>query len=333
MDNNPLISVVMSVYNEQENWLIEAIESILDQTYRKFEFIIILDNPGNVNLKNIIKKYAAIDKRIKFVENKENIGLVQSLNRAIKSCNGEFIARMDADDISMKNRLEKQLGILKENPQIDLIGTNVIQIDEHGNEIKRLENIIDDFVLIKKLLKITNVFYHPTWMFRKRLVQDLGGYRDVPFAEDYDFVCRAISNGYKLININEYLLKYRIRNNSISRENQLLQMNVARYIGYLYKKNKMDICERDMYENINNIINSIGEKDINKFNKANLIFENGIRFLKNRKLFYGGFLILLSCLKSKYIFYKIYNIFSFKIIMNFTRKQKKEVLFMSILLR
>ena len=102
-----LVSVIMSVYNG-EKYLKKAIESILRQTYRNFEFIIIDDGSKDTSL-NIIKKYEKMDKRIIVIENKLNIGLVESLNRGIKIANGKYIIRMDADDIAMKNRIKKQV--------------------------------------------------------------------------------------------------------------------------------------------------------------------------------------------------------------------------------
>lgn len=104
MDKTPKISVIMSAYNESFDELNKSIDSIINQTYQNIEFIIVSDNPENKNIKMAVQ--AANDQRIKFIENKENIGLVQSLNRAISKATGKFIARMDADDISRKNRLK-----------------------------------------------------------------------------------------------------------------------------------------------------------------------------------------------------------------------------------
>lgn len=103
------ISVIMSTFNEKLEWVKEAIDSIINQTYRNIEFIIIVDNPNNIELKNMLEQYCIEDDRIKIIVNEFNIGLVKSLNKALKICSGEFIARMDADDISVKYRLEKQL--------------------------------------------------------------------------------------------------------------------------------------------------------------------------------------------------------------------------------
>ena len=134
-NKQPLVSVIMSVYNEKESWLIESIESMLNQSYRSLEFIIILDNPDNKKLENIIENYSSRDSRIRYFKNGENLGLVRSLNKALSHVEGDFIARMDADDISMPGRIEKQFNYLKSHPDIDFMGARCINIDEEGTEL------------------------------------------------------------------------------------------------------------------------------------------------------------------------------------------------------
>ena len=104
-----MISVIMSTYKEDEELLRESIESILNQTYKDIEFIIILDYPDNEIHQKVICEYASKDKRVHFYINQKNLGLTKSLNRGISLCTGDYIARMDADDISLSDRLEKQL--------------------------------------------------------------------------------------------------------------------------------------------------------------------------------------------------------------------------------
>ena len=127
------ISVIMSTYKENIDDLKMSIESILNQTYKMFEFIIILDNPNNHIHEEIIKEYSKIDKRIKFYKNDKNIGLAMSLNKGISLAQYEYIARMDADDISLSNRFDKQVKFLQENPDISLVATNKILIDENND--------------------------------------------------------------------------------------------------------------------------------------------------------------------------------------------------------
>ena len=126
----PSVSVIMSTYKEKEKFLREAIESILNQSFQDFEFIIILDNPDNELHISIIEEYALKDKRIRFYKNETNLGLTQSLNIGLSLAKGKYICRMDADDISENNRIELQKYYLEEN-NFDLIGGITQIIDEN----------------------------------------------------------------------------------------------------------------------------------------------------------------------------------------------------------
>ena len=124
----------MSCYNEEEVYLTQAIESILDQDYVDFEFIIIMDNPDNQSLLDIVKKYVSVDKRIIVIRNERNIGLANSLNKGIEMATGEYVARMDADDISLPSRLKRQVSYLDNNPKCMMTCGNFIKIDENGRD-------------------------------------------------------------------------------------------------------------------------------------------------------------------------------------------------------
>ena len=129
MSNTPKISVIMSAYNESFDELSRSIDSIINQTYKNIEFIIVSDNPENKEIKKAVQ--VANDQRIKYLENKENVGLVQSLNRAISEATGSIITRMDADDISKKTRLKDELQYMQQN-NLDIVGTFIEIIDEKG---------------------------------------------------------------------------------------------------------------------------------------------------------------------------------------------------------
>ena len=136
----PLISVIMSTYREDEQFLRKAIESILIQTYTEFEFLIVADDPKNNELIEILREYEKKDARIHIYINKKNMGLANSLNALLKVAQGEFIARMDADDISMPDRLENQIVYMRQH-QADVISCDVDVIDENEKSaIGRSEN-------------------------------------------------------------------------------------------------------------------------------------------------------------------------------------------------
>lgn len=204
MKVNPKISVVMAVYNG-EKYVSEAIESILNQTYKDFEFIIINDGSKD-NTFELIEKYQNQDQRIKLVS-RENNGLVQSLNEGIKMANGDYIARMDADDICLPTRFEEQLSYMDFN-KLDLCGSWV-QTFNSQSELAILEypekhNDIEfrSFFMCS--------FAHPSVMI-KRSIFDKIKYKNET-AEDYRLWCDILSNGYKAGNIQRVLLKYRIHN-------------------------------------------------------------------------------------------------------------------------
>ncbi|KHD38314.1 glycosyl transferase [Clostridium acetobutylicum] len=213
------VSVVMPVYNS-EKYLKESIESILNQSYSDFEFIIINDGSTDNSFK-IIKEYAKLDKRINVIS-RENKGIVYSLNEAIQLAKGEYIARMDADDISAPKRIEKQLSFLKSHRDIDILGTQVKVVGNISNDIKEKNekklniefDIYDD-----NREKILNYWYclaHPSVMFRKDILRELKGYNDFK-SEDLDLWLRAIESGFKIYKLKEELIYFRMHEESKTR--------------------------------------------------------------------------------------------------------------------
>lgn len=229
----PEVSVIMSVYNG-EKYLSQSIESILRQTFKDFEFIIV-DDASTDNSHMIMQEYARADNRVKVIRNPSNLGLAQSLNMGLNNSIGTFIARMDADDIAVENRLEMQLRYLKENPGIVLTGSSMYLIDLRNNIVSRF-NAISDPEILRKILYYQNLTSHPTWMFRREILKDIKGYRDLPAAQDYDFLMRLCFLNYKTSNIETPLLYYRIHDKSISYEKNLIQTKISYYLRKCYKK-------------------------------------------------------------------------------------------------
>ena len=273
-----LVSIIMSNYKEKESFLRQAIESILNQTYENFEYIIILDNPNNNLHKEIIQQYATRDKRIKFYINEKNLGLTESLNKGLELSKGKYICRMDADDVSTYNRLEIQKKYLEKN-EYDLIGGISQMIDESGKSIYSIKKVPTDMNKIKKALRYNQIISHPTWFGKKEVFDKLNGYRNMPLCEDYDFTLRAVLKGFKISNINELVLKYRITTSSISRNNLFEQYLYAKYITKkYYKKEIADIEEAQYY--VNNYNN---EKRAKRYIKANKRFNIALRDIEEKK--------------------------------------------------
>ena len=212
MMHNPLISVVLSVYNA-EPYLAEAIESILNQTYENFEFIIINDGSTDRSLK-IIKSYD--DKRIIFIS-REKKGLIASLNEGIQKARGKYIVRMDADDISLAKRFEKQIEFMEKNQDIDLCGTSVTAF---GDNIKsNVWKPSKDNKTIQTQLLFSSPLFHPTVIMRRDVILKYDLFYDEKFkhAEDFELWSR-FAKYTKISNIQKPLLKYRILVDSITRE-------------------------------------------------------------------------------------------------------------------
>lgn len=224
MKNTPLISVLLPTYN-CELYIKEAVDSILNQTYSNFEFLII-DDCSTDNTISILKEYQ--DSRIKLILKPKNTGYTNSLNYGISIANGKYIARMDGDDISLPTRFEKQVKFLENNPDVVLCGTQYKIIGK--NKIVTVPENHED---IKYELLQNSAFGHPTVMMRKSALDQL------PFvynaerepAEDYDLWTRLLLIG-NLYNLQEVLLQYRIHDSQVSSKRNEKQALVAVNIKY-----------------------------------------------------------------------------------------------------
>ena len=209
------ISVILPVYNTPKEWLCASIDSILEQSFTDFELVLINDDPSNEGIKNILSQYKKQDARIRLIENLKNIGLALSLNKGIQLAQGKYIARMDADDIALPQRLTYQYKYLEKHSDISLCGAQVIQMDVHGNSIGQSKNPLE-YALICKLIPYQNPSTHPTWMYRRATIKELGLYRALPHGEDYDLLLRFIQGGKKVINLPEKVLYYRVHDQNES---------------------------------------------------------------------------------------------------------------------
>lgn len=228
-----LISILLPLYNEELSVANLAISSICNQTYTKLEIILLLDNPSNIQLRDLIERFARSDSRIRCVFNETNLGLPETLNRGIDLSSGVYIARMDADDISYPERIEKQFNYMISHPNIDLLGSNAIIIDEEGKEIGKYFKLTKD-VTIKLFLKYCNsTIIHPTW-FGKFEVFKGCRYRNFLSGQDYDFLLRAYAKGFRFHNLSDFLLKYRMPQRTLSSISfkkayeQYIHANIAR---------------------------------------------------------------------------------------------------------
>ena len=214
----PCVTVLMSVYNG-EKYLSVAIDSILAQTYSDFEFLIIDDASSDGSLE-IIKSY--IDPRIKLIANPERMGLAANLNRGIQLAGGEYIARMDADDISMPQRLEKQVAFMNANPDIAASGTYVIDMNETGRDLKIRKTLQGRSLM--RWAWMPSPMIHPTVILRKNVVEKFGYDSSMEPAEDYGLWLRMACAGERLDNLGEVLLRYRVHEQSVTSSKRTTQL-------------------------------------------------------------------------------------------------------------
>lgn len=208
------ISVLMATKNGAK-YISKSIDSILKQSFKDFEFIICNDYSTDSTL-DILQKYLLKDKRIKIINNEGIPGFTNALNLGIKNSEGKYVARMDDDDISHHDRLQKELSFMEQNPTVSIVGSNINFFDENGifgtTDYKRNLNSLD--------IWRGNIFAHPSVMIRKSDLKKVGGYSTSPRVkriEDYDLWCNFYSKGFSGVVLKEVLLDYREDSNSFKK--------------------------------------------------------------------------------------------------------------------
>lgn len=222
----PKVSVVMPVYNSEE-YLREAIDSIISQTFTDWEFIIVNEYGSNKAATDILAEYAAMDPRIIVIQNKKRLGIAESLNVGLQMAKGEYIARMDGDDLSMPERLQRQVEYLDTHLDIDLCGSYISDVS--GNKLDwQLElnsgQIYSDIIFFSPCV-------HPTIMFRARLIEKMHIEYSSDFvaSEDYDFFEKICSVG-KIINLPQILLCYRLHSDNATERNRNIGANLYKQV-------------------------------------------------------------------------------------------------------
>lgn len=207
MAASPLVSVVMPAYNARK-YVAEAIESVLAQTFVDFECLII-DDGSTDETGQILQSHAARDRRIRIIT-QPNSGIGAALNRGIEESRGQYIARMDSDDLCLPQRFERQVDHLNRTPDCVLVGSRVLMIDPDGCPLFEMESVQTAHEAIDRLLMEAQwSIVHPSVMMRSDAVRKLGGYNnDLVPVEDHDLFLRLAEVG-KLANLPEILLKYR----------------------------------------------------------------------------------------------------------------------------
>ena len=235
-----LISVILPVYNAEKH-LREAIDSILSQSYSHFELFIINDGSTD-STEQIIQSYT--DPRIKCIKNEKNLGLIATLNKGIELSTGEFIARMDADDISLPQRFEKQIAFMQKNPDVGAAGSWYYNFSKKGRSEHTLSS---NSAELQSILLFNSCLCHPSVIIRKSVLttNNIKYHSACKHAEDYDLWIE-ISKVCKLSNVPEFLFKYRTheeqvtnQHNSIQKESAaIIRKNYLAYCGFVFSENE-----------------------------------------------------------------------------------------------
>ena len=202
------LSVIMATYNEDINFLKTCIDSIMHQTFRDFEFIIVIE-PDENNI-DYLKHISDIDSRVKILKNESRLGVAGSRNRAIEESSGDYIAIIDGDDYCDLDRFRKQLSFLKSNPEISIVGSNMYLIDADNRAIgERIYPGLHEG--IKKYFLITMAIANPTVMVRKKDLEDIGLFNNnFHKAEDFELWLRFLAHNKRMHNLQENLIYYRM---------------------------------------------------------------------------------------------------------------------------
>lgn len=279
----PKISVVMSIYKEPVEWMRQSIDSILNQTYSDFEFIIINDKPDRDENAHLLNEYAQKDNRIKIITNEENIGLTKSLNKGLEIAQGEYIARMDADDVSMPDRFQKQVKFLDNHPDVGVCGGWIKLFgDREGIQSYPRENL-------NMCLFLDSPFAHPIVMIRYKVLLDNAIRYDETCitSQDYNLWVDLFSVGVKFYNIQEPLLLYRYSDMQIMKTKSLIQIVTGKKIRHkalsVYYKMKGLEYNKEVEWSINTmntVLRNMSEF-MDKEQSAKFIYYSFLSFKKN----------------------------------------------------
>ena len=214
--NKYKFSVILPVYKKVSIKEFEScFNSIIKQSLLPDELLIVIDGPIKDNIKNFIFKKHKKYKFIKLLKFSNNNGLGYVLNKAVKECKYNYIARCDADDISIKNRFQLQINFFKKNKKIDVLGTNVYEVKNNKIYSKKVMNNFHE--KIAKKIYLRNPINHSTVFFKKKTIMDAGNYEDVRFYEDYFLWFKVFKNKGKFHNLDKFLVKMKVDDNFFKR--------------------------------------------------------------------------------------------------------------------
>lgn len=256
-------SVLMSVYiKEKAEYLDKSIESIINQTYPPTEIVIVKDGPLTDKLDMVIEKYKSkYFNLFKIIELEKNLGLGNALNIGVKNCSYDIIARMDSDDICREDRFEKQIKILENDENIDLVGSYITEFSTEKDYRDTIRTVPVSHNDIVKYSKRRNPFNHVTVMYKKNAVLDSGNYQESYLTEDYNLWVRMLIKGYKATNIPECLVMVRCDENTYRRRGGIKYIKSE----FNLQKKFLKLNHINLYEFLTNILIRTGARIIPNF--------------------------------------------------------------------
>jgi glycosyltransferase involved in cell wall biosynthesis len=310
-----LISILLPVYNV-ELYLRECLDSILRQTYDNFE-VIAVDDGSTDGTYHILQEYAGIDSRIKIFRNLENLKIVKTLNFGLSQARGELIARIDGDDYIGSDRLSILYNYLLTHKEIVLVDTNVT--DVFDDRIQKTQyKFFNSENMIEKIIKYSTPIGHH-WLTYRYIYDLLGGYRNVPGVEDYDFILRMRTKKLKFAVVDDYY-GYYYRQNTESGSVQMFGAGRIKSRVYIYKmyrerlKNGKDSYSEREYQK--NIKTSSFFKKIYKISLKNYLI--GMEYYRNKKILLS-LMHLLKVIISPHFLYYIYTRIMYKRVVNYCK--------------
>lgn len=294
-----LISVLVPVYNVKD-YVLDAIDSLLHQTYKNLEIIIVDDCSTDGTYELLLSTYKD-ESRVRLFRNKKNQKIAETLNYALSKANGTYIGRMDGDDICDKTKFEKQYLFLKSHPEVALVGTGYCYINQEG-KVFQYGKVATSSHLIKKLLPYQSPVPH-IWLTTKEVYDRVGNYR-MPGVEDYDFLLRLHSIGLRCSNLPDNLYSIRIRDGNTISSLGFKQAMAAAYAYNLYRERKKYVFITDSFSilDFQKVIDVSRKKEQRYFNFMNYYMK--VRIQKNT-LYKGWYLlkslILFPAYATKYL--------------------------------
>ncbi len=209
MEANTKVSVLMSIYvKEKPEYLREAMDSVLAQTYPIDEILIIQDGPLTEELYSLLAYYQGKNTNIRTFAFEKNQQLGRALAKGVELCSNELVARMDTDDIAMPDRIEKQVAYMEAHPEVSVLGGSIREFNDEGttDRVKYMPKTQEEIV---EYAKLRNPLNHMTVMFRRSAILEIGNYQHFPFLEDYSLWSRMLTKGYQIRNMEDVLVRAR----------------------------------------------------------------------------------------------------------------------------